>query len=353
MSTTRSGEGHVLNAKITSWIRGLPGVPGHTLRFALRVLLRFFGEKNGLILAGAVSYNTLLSVIPLFALIAVFFSTFVDEALLLSTIQVELSLIAPGQSESLVRALQGFLQQKELIGVVGLLVLLFFSSIAFRVLENALNVIFDQPEEPVKRSVWVSVLMPYLFICVMGVAITALTAFTAALDAIPRAAYEVPWLGWQLSMDTATSVALYLSGVVGLTLLFAAIYRVLPLPEISFRRALVGGLTASVLWEIVRHIMVWYFTSISLVNMIYGSLATVVIVLLSMEVASVILLLGAQVIAELDRADRAGVAWYEKPSTAQKLEPPRAKSPKEKAKREPGRKRVRTHRKLRDEQDPL
>lgn len=328
-------------------------MPGHTLRFALRVLLRFFGEKNGLILAGAVSYNTLLSVIPLFALIAVFFSTFVDEALLLSTIQVELSLIAPGQSESLVRALQGFLQQKELIGVVGLLVLLFFSSIAFRVLENALNVIFDQPEEPVKRSVWVSVLMPYLFICVMGVAITALTAFTAALDAIPRAVYEVPWLGWQLSMDTATGVALYLSGVVGLTLLFAAIYRVLPLPEISFRRALVGGLTASVLWEIVRHIMVWYFTSISLVNMIYGSLATVVIVLLSMEVASVILLLGAQVIAELDRADRAGVAWYEKPSAAQKLEPPRAKSPKEKARRDPGRKRVRTHRRLRDEQDPL
>ncbi|WP_206524408.1 YihY/virulence factor BrkB family protein [Lujinxingia sediminis] len=323
------------------------------MRFALRVVLRFFGEKNGLILAGAVSYNTLLSVIPLFALIAVFFSTFVDEALLLSTIQVELSLIAPGQSESMVRALQGFLQQKELIGVVGLLVLLFFSSIAFRVLENALNVIFDQPEQSVKRSVWVSVLMPYLFICVMGVAITALTAFTAALDAIPWAVYEVPLLGWELSMDTATSVALYVSGVVGLTLLFAAIYRVLPLPEISFRRALVGGLTAAVLWEIVRHIMVWYFTSISLVNMIYGSLATVVIVLLSMEVASVILLLGAQVIAELDRADRAGVAWYEKPSSAQKLEPPRAKSPREKSRRDPGRKRVRTHRKLRDEQDPL
>ncbi|WP_158542494.1 YihY/virulence factor BrkB family protein [Lujinxingia litoralis] len=313
------------------------------MRFALRVLVRFFGEKNGLILAGAVSYNTLLSVVPLFALIAVFFSSFIDEGLLLSTIQVELGLVAPGQAQALVRALEGFLAQKEVIGVVGLLVLLFFSSIAFRVLENALNVIFDQPEEPTRRSVWVSVLMPYLFICVMGIAITALTAVTAAIDAIPREVFELPLVGWEFSLDTATSVALYVSGVVGLTLLFGAIYRVLPLPFISYRRALIGGLTAAVLWEIVRHIMVWYFTSISLVNVIYGSLATVIIVLLSMEVASVILLLGAQVIAELDRADRAGVAWYENPSKVQKMEPPRPKKT-----RESKRRRVRTRRRRRD-----
>ena len=59
--------------------------------------------------------------------------------------------------------------------------------------------------------------------------------------------------------------------------------------------------------------MAYYFAKISLVGVVYGSLATVVVVLLSMEVASLILLFGAQIIAELEACSRAGVPWYEKP----------------------------------------
>ena len=60
--------------------------------------------------------------------------------------------------------------------------------------------------------------------------------------------------------------------------------------------------------------MVYYFTKISMVNLIYGSLATVIVVLLFLEVAFVILLLGAQVIAELEASSTAGLRWYEKPN---------------------------------------
>lgn len=63
-----------------------------------------------------------------------------------------------------------------------------------------------------------------------------------------------------------------------------------------------GGVTAAVLWEITRHALVWYFTSLSLVNVIYGSLASAVVALLSFEAAALILLFGAQVIAEFERS---------------------------------------------------
>ncbi len=56
-----------------------------------------------------------------------------------------------------------------------------------------------------------------------------------------------------------------------------------------------------VLWEITRHVLVWYYATISMVNLIYGSIATVVVALLGIEVVASILLLGAQVIAELER----------------------------------------------------
>jgi uncharacterized BrkB/YihY/UPF0761 family membrane protein len=76
----------------------------------------------------------------------------------------------------------------------------------------------------------------------------------------------------------------------------------LPFGQITISHALLGGTTATILWEITRHVLVWYFAKLSLVSVIYGSFATAVVILLSIEIASVILLLGAQVIAEFERA---------------------------------------------------
>ena len=59
--------------------------------------------------------------------------------------------------------------------------------------------------------------------------------------------------------------------------------------------------TVGLLWEATRHILLWYFSTLSVVGVVYGSLATTIVGLLSLEVASIILLLGAQVIAEYER----------------------------------------------------
>ena len=86
-----------------------------------------------------------------------------------------------------------------------------------------------------------------------------------------------------------------------MVIMLTSLYMVMPVGRISIRHALIGGITATVLWEIIRHLLVWYYSTLSLVNVIYGSLATAVVTLLSIEIAVIILLLGAQVIAEFDR----------------------------------------------------
>lgn len=47
----------------------------------------------------------------------------------------------------------------------------------------------------------------------------------------------------------------------------------------------------------------WYFSTLSVVGVVYGSLATTVIGLLSLEIAGIFLLLGAQTIAEYERLE--------------------------------------------------
>jgi len=112
---------------------------------------------------------------------------------------------------------------------------------------------------------------------------------------------QVRLFGYEWALHGLSGVSLYLLGVGGLVLLLTALYLVMPTGRTAVSHALLGGLVAAVLWEISRHLLVWYFKTLSLVNLIYGSLASAVVVLLSFEVAALILLLGAQVIAEFER----------------------------------------------------
>jgi YihY family inner membrane protein len=90
-------------------------------------------------------------------------------------------------------------------------------------------------------------------------------------------------------------------GVAGEVLVVTSIYLVMPVGRVSWRQALLGGVVACALWEITRHILVWYYSTLSQIQVVYGSFATAVAALLSVEIAALLLLLGAQVIANYDR----------------------------------------------------
>ena len=146
----------------------------------------------------------------------------------------------------------------------------------------------------------ISAIIPYIYMILMGVGIVIITIIAGVLDAIEAETFTI--LGKSLGFEGISRIGLYLVGVAGLILMLTSLYLVMPVGHITVRHALLGGITAAILWEITRHVLVWYFEKLSLVNIIYGSFATAVVVLLSIEIASIILLLGAQVIAEFERA---------------------------------------------------
>ena len=270
----------------------------HPLHFILRVL-RDFRSNQGLLLSGACAYYTLLSIVPLFALWVIVLSQFIEPEQLLRTIATEADLIMPGYSEALTAQLAVFLEQRKLTGVVGFLILLFFSSMAFTALENAMSVIFFHRVKVRRRHFLTSAIIPYLFILLLGVGILLVTVVSGALQALE--AESIVLLGTTWTLSGVTGVLLHGAGVAGLILMLTALYMVMPVGRLSLRHALIGGIVAGVLWELARHGLVWYFSTLSFVNVIYGSLTTAVVALVSLEIASIILLLGAQVIAEFER----------------------------------------------------
>ena len=275
----------------------------HPGAFALGTL-KAFRANQGLLLAGAVAYYALLSIVPLLILSVIALSHWVDAEELLGTIGRYLEWLVPGQSPAIVNELANFLNHRDVIGWLLLVTMLFFSSLAFTVLENAMSVIFHHRVAIRRRHFMISALLPYAFIVSLGIGLLIITLMATGLQAIGQGSVEV--LGREWSLRGFSGVSLYLLGFLGEVLVLSAVYLVMPVGRLSLRHALIGGVTAAVLWELTRHLLAWYFASLSQVNVVYGSLTTAIVVLLSLEAAAALLLLGAQVIAEDERLGRGG-----------------------------------------------
>lgn len=270
----------------------------HPWAFALHTL-KAFRANQGLLLAGAVAYYALLSLLPLMILAVIALSHVVDRPELLATLGRYLEWVVPGQSRVIVTELDNFLIHRELISWVLLGTMLFFSSLAFTVLENAMSVIFHHRVAKRQRALLVSLLIPYVYILCLGVGLLLVTLVAGGLQAMGEE--HIAWLGRSWSLGGTSRVLLYLLGLAGEVIVLTSIYLVMPVGRLSLSHALLGAVTAAALWEVSRHALVWYFTTLSQIGVVYGSLTTAIAVLLSLELAAALLLLGAQVIAEYER----------------------------------------------------
>jgi YihY family inner membrane protein len=282
----------VLNRRANAYILG------HPLAFALGVL-KGFRANQGLLLAGAVAYYALLSIVPFLMLVVVVLSHFLDEAGLLLTLRRYLELLLPGQSGAIVAEVAHFLDERDLITWVLVATMVFFSSFAFTVLENAMSVIFVHRVAVRRRHFLVSALLPYCYILALGFGVMIVTLVAGTLQVIGTESVEL--FGYSWSLHGVSGALLYLLGLIGEILVLTSIYLVMPVGRLSLSHALVGGVTAALLWEVARHVLVWYFSTLSKVNVVYGSMSTAIVVMFSLEIGAGLLLLGAQVIAEYER----------------------------------------------------
>jgi YihY family inner membrane protein len=276
-------------------------VLAHPGRFVLRTLTAFRANQ-GLLLAGAVAYYALLSIVPLLILIVIALSHVIDRGELLTTIGRYLEWLLPGQSGAIVGELAHFVTYRDVVGWVLLATLLFFSSLAFTVLENAMSVIFLHRVALRRRHFMVSVLLPYGYILTLGVGLLLVTLVAGSLQAMGNERVEL--FGREWSLSGFSGLLLYLLGFIGEVFVLTSVYLVMPVGRLALRHALIGAVTAALLWELTRHLLVWYFATLSQVGVVYGSLTTAIVVLLSLEVGATLLLYGAQVISEYERIGR-------------------------------------------------
>ena len=174
------------------------------------------------------------------------------------------------------------------IGWAGALVLLFTALALILTIDRKLNDIWRvRTARPLTQRIlvyWaVLTLGPLLLGASLSVTSYALSASRGLVAALPG--------GVRFLLDTF-QFALVLGGM-------SALYRYVPNTRVRWSHALVGGLFVATALELAKSLLAWYLAKVPTYSVVYGTFATVPILLVWFYLAWVIVLLGAVVTAYL------------------------------------------------------
>jgi len=271
-------------------LRNLPA----PIQFAGRVVTAFV-DNQGFLLASAIAYHMLLAIVPFVVLVVIGLSHFVPVEMLISYIHNLMTGLGENAARFVVDQVSTVYAMRQAIGITGLVGLFVFSVTAFRSVQSALNHVFSLAGAPFQQRLWFRLLLPYLYAFLLALGLVAVTLMIALVDTLRGE--SVTLLGEQWSLSLAAGLVLAATGFVSELVVFVLVYRVVPASPVKWRHALVGGMVAAVSWELARRVVIWITANLSMTGMLYGSFAVLITLLITLEVAAVILLLGAQTIA--------------------------------------------------------
>ncbi|HVM84440.1 MAG TPA: YihY family inner membrane protein [Candidatus Binatia bacterium] len=270
--------------------RALAGRTSKATPSFLKYLLARFQADGCLQVAGSLSYTSLLAIVPLLAIGLAMFAAFpFFSGLRQDLLKALFDNLAPSQGPIVQKYLDTFIRNAgkatgaSILGIVVTAILLI----------HTIQVAFDRIwGSSVRRMRWsrfpvywaLITLGPILF----GISFSISTYFF-------RIAGKADFYGISDGVEILGNIAPYALEASG----FALFYRLMPTRPVRIPDAIWGGLSAALLFEVVKRLFGLYLKYVPTYQAVYGALATVPIFLLWMYLAWVTALIGAEVTAAL------------------------------------------------------
>ena len=255
----------------------------------LIAIYKKFREKDIFTLTAAVSFYAFLSLFPFLIMLLYASSLFLKEAVTVEKIRIHLRFFPPSIVDTVIANLENILDSGQIISLISFFFLVYFAFNVFTHLERALDKIFGHDK---KRVGWKNSLKTFSFflmtafiVLVLFFSGNAFLYFATKLERIPFVnSYLVILIGY----------------VVVETVFFALSYKYLSRRKLSFKNVLTGGFVATICWEILKHIFGVYIVRINLYSVIYGSIGSLILLMLWLYYTVLVYLIGAEISAEME-----------------------------------------------------
>jgi len=262
----------------------------HWLRAFGRHLWLQFRDDRCFEAAGALSYTSLLALVPLMAVILGVLSAFPVFDYGVTQLQDFIfSNFVPAAGDVVRQYLDQFVQRSSSLTGTGTLFLVVTALILMATIEKSLNRIWrvGRARRPASR------LMVYWAVLTLGpLLLGASLGLTSVLTALPLLAPE-------FARGTLQSLLFVSTPFVVALLAFTLIFLIVPNRRVRLRHAFAGAVFSALAFELSKRGFVLYITNFPTYEKLYGALAAVPIFLVWIYVSWVVILLGASLAAAL------------------------------------------------------
>jgi membrane protein len=234
--------------------------------------------------AAALTYTTLLSLVPVMTVMLSIFSALPEFKGIGERIQDFIfQNFVPASGDVIRQYLTQFVSQAKALPIGGTIFLFVIAIMLILTIERAMNDIWKIKR---RRKGGAAILRYWALITLAPILVGASLAAMTYFVSLPFVAGAVKFAG-------ITSVLAILIPFVLSVLTLMLVYIIMPNCRVPWRHAFTGALTASLLLEIAKRIFVIYISRFPTYKLLYGGLATIPIFLLWMYISWVIVLLGA------------------------------------------------------------
>jgi len=250
----------------------------------LSLLVGNFSKHNGTQNAAALTYTTLLSLVPMMTVFIAVFSAFpvADKVNVLIQDFVFQNFV-PTSGEVLQEYLGTFASKASKLSGIGFVFLLLVAIMMMNTINKALNAIWEATS---KRKL-ISQFLIYWAILSLGPVLIGVSVVATSY------VVSIPLLQDAYAVEIKEGL-IGLMPIIASSLAFGLIYLVVPNRRVSFKHAISGGLFAAILFEIAKRAFAFYITNFPTYEAIYGALATIPIFLIWVYVSWMIVLFGAE-----------------------------------------------------------
>jgi membrane protein len=264
----------------------------NTIRIFWAAALRFDAD-HGFLLSSGISFTILLCLIPLVLLMLAFAGTYLySDQEVLRQIEYYAGRAAPSLDPQIVQALSNIIESRQVVGVLGIIGLLWTSTWVFSSLRSALNIMTKVEEG---RSFLLGKAIDILMILIVLVFLLgsmALSSVITFLQSYGLPLHIDPILQWILK---------YVAPFFFTFWMFFLIYKIIPNRHIHLPTALKTALFASLLWETLKHLFSLYVLHFARFSVVYGSLSAIAVLFFWIYYSSVVLLLGGKLAFLLEK----------------------------------------------------
>ena len=287
----------------THWAGDSPIVNNSVVALGWRVF-KELGDDDATHLSAGIAFYAVFSLFPLLlgllAISGIVFNSVTLQEQLLAYVTESM----PGSREFVSKNVEELVRFRGALGIGAILGLLWSASSVFGAISRAINRAWDVDKN---RPFYVAKPMHIIMALGVGVLFLLSSFSTAAIELLSNHSRGLGLFGQEFFLDLGLgNLALRaIPWVITLTV-FLLLYRLVPNCKTYWRYVWPGAVVAAVLYEVSKGIFVWYLANVANYELVYGSLASMIVLLSWAYLSAFILILGAEISSEYGRM-RSGV----------------------------------------------